>query len=494
MCDKLQVIENMKRESITKNFLYNVAFQVVNLMLPLITTPYVSNVLGPKNIGIYSYTYAYISSFILIGSLGIATYAQREIAASTNVEAQSRKFWEIFCVKLITLGITVLFFLLFAFTSHEYTFYYLLQIPYFVAAMLDISWYYQGIEIFKKVSIRNILTKVIGLILILLFVKKEQDLYLYVLILCLTQLGGNLTMWVNLRKYLVKVKIKELDLVIHIKPACVYFVPTVAYQIYAVLDKAMLGFLGHDIYQNGYYEQAHKLVNISMTVIGSYNSVLRSRMSAYFAEKNFSDVKKYMNRSLHIVSFLIYPMMTGLAGISNNIVPWFFGEEFYPVIHLLMIFSPMFVIQGLRTCIGSHLITPRGSAVQSKVNYGSVVSAIVNVVLNSLLIPKFAAIGAVIASLVSELAMLITCLLLTTKYISVRQIILAGWKYFVAAMVMFIPIYHLAHIFPAEIAYSLLIVLCGVSVYLIALYVLRDRLVRDIIDKGMLKIKKVISP
>ena len=75
--------ESMKtrKNSITTNYIYNMIFQVLNLLLPFITTPYVSRVLKADNIGIYSYTYSIITTFVLVGSLGVATYGQKEIAA-----------------------------------------------------------------------------------------------------------------------------------------------------------------------------------------------------------------------------------------------------------------------------------------------------------------------------------------------------------------------------------------------------------------------------
>lgn len=480
----------MHKDSIKKNYLYNLAFQVVNLILPLITTPYISKTLGPENVGIYSYTYAYISSFILIGSLGIATYAQREIATSIGQEDRTQKFWEIFLVKLLTITATTILFFMFALIYGTYRFYFLIQLPYFLAAILDISWFFQGIEIFKRVSIRNILIKTIGLVLIFGLVKNKNHLYIYILILCASQVVGNLTMWINIKKYIGRMKTKKLCLSRHIKPALIYFVPTVAYQIYAVLDKAMLGILGQDILQNGYYEQAHKLINMVIMVIGSYNAVMRSRMSALFAERKKAAIEYYMIRSLHFVSFLIYPMMFGLAGIASNIVPWFFGEEYGPVIYLLVLFSPMFVVQGLRTCIGSHLITPRGSTVQAKVNYGSIISALSNVILNYLLIPRFAASGAVIASIASELIMLITCLMLTKEYVNVAEIAFVGWKYALAAVVMLIPVRILSEGLRPSLIHSVIIVVIGVCVYLAVLCVLRENMVLSYLRELMNKCAK----
>ena len=92
-----------------KNFFYNVAYQVLILILPLITTPYISRVLGADGIGIYSYTYSIAYTFALVMLLGINNYGNRTIAQyRENKEQVSKKFWGIYCIQFIMSAIVII--------------------------------------------------------------------------------------------------------------------------------------------------------------------------------------------------------------------------------------------------------------------------------------------------------------------------------------------------------------------------------------------------
>lgn len=463
----------MNKDGIKKNYIYNLTYQILNLILPLVTTPYISKVLGPGNIGIYSYTYSFVSTFVMVGSLGIATYGQREIASvNDDKEEYSHRFWEIQVVKMLSVSLSMLFYLVFALCYKDYRIYFLIQIPYFLAAIFDISWLFQGIEKFKYVALRNICVKLLSLALIFLLVKTKNDLPVYIMLLCISQFAGNVTMWMHLRKYVYVSKVAVRDLKKHIKPTFIYFVPTISYQIHSVLDKAMLGVLYQDNAENGYYEQAHKIVNMATMVISSYNIVMRSRMTALFVQKKKKEFEVNFNNSLHFISMLVFPMSFGMAGIAANLVPWFLGIEYGKVTTLLLIFCPMFIIQGLRTCIGYNIITPTG--MQSKGNIVQVTSAITNVFLNAMLIPKYGAIGATVASVAAEGVVLIGYLHYTKEYVRLKNVIYAGYKYLAASLVMFFALSVLSNKFDANILDTFGLIMLGGIIYFVVLLLFRD--------------------
>ena len=159
--------------SITQNFVFNLIYQILNLLLPLITAPYISRVLGAEKVGIYSYTYAIVSTFVMVGSLGIATHGQKEIAANReNYDQRNRLFWEIFLIRLITVTVSTGIFIIYAISNEQYCIFYIAQLPFLISSILDISWLFQGIERFDYVVIRNLLIKLIGIILIFATVYK----------------------------------------------------------------------------------------------------------------------------------------------------------------------------------------------------------------------------------------------------------------------------------------------------------------------------------
>ena len=170
------------KKSVTKNYIYNLAYQVLIIILPVITTPYISRVLGVENIGIYSYTLSISAFFILFGSLGIALYGKREIAyLQKDKKGYSKAFWEILILRTITMAISlIIFYFVFARTG-DYKIYYRILMLEIVANCIDISWFFQGLEEFKKTVIRNMIVKLISVVCIFVFVKNKEDIYIYIL-------------------------------------------------------------------------------------------------------------------------------------------------------------------------------------------------------------------------------------------------------------------------------------------------------------------------
>ena len=183
----------MKKKSVKQNYIYNTIYQIVALVFILVTTPYVARVLGAEKVGIYSYTYSIVTYFILIGSLGIALYGQREIAYyQDNLEKRTKTFFEIFLLRLFLGIISLIIYYFTLCTSGEYKIYYIILILELVASFLDIIWFFQGIEDFKKVVIRNIVVKFIAGISIIIFVKSPDDLWKYAIIFALSNFIGNI--------------------------------------------------------------------------------------------------------------------------------------------------------------------------------------------------------------------------------------------------------------------------------------------------------------
>lgn len=480
------------RRSVTKNYIYNMLFQVLNLLLPFITTPYVSRVLQADNIGIYSYTYSIITTFVLFGSLGVATYGQKEIAAAGDDKQKvSKLFWEINSVKFWAILVASLVYCIMTLMSGRYMLYFAVQFPYFISAALDISWFYQGIEDFKYVAIRGSLIKILSAVLVFVSVRKHDDLVIYLLIMCLSQMIGNIPMWIRLKQEVVRVHIRFCDLKRHLRPTMVYFIPSIATQVYAVLDKAMLGMIVRSDIENGYYEQAHKIVNMTMSIVTSYTVVMRSRMSYLFAQKNYTEIRKRTQESLHFVCMLVFPMGFGLAGIAKNFVPWFFGEGYEKVVDILYAFCPLYVLLGICTCIGTHILTPSGR--QRKSNIGQVAGAIANLCLNAVLIPHLNSIGAAIASTMTEMIILIIYLYYSMEYVRTTDVMKISVKYFIAAVGMFALLRPLSNKLEPSILNSLVLMVFSGAIYALLLFVLRDSFfcnkLRVALEKGKRRIK-----
>ncbi|WP_337814536.1 flippase [Intestinibacter sp.] len=485
----MEKVNKLKTLSIQKNFIFNLAYQILNLLLPLITTPYISRTLGAENIGIYSYTYAIVSTFVMVGSLGIATYGQKEIASYRDNQNKSNTlFWEIFLIRIVTISISILVYLIYIFTNREYFIYFLVQIIFLISASIDISWYFQGIERFDFIVIRNLCIKVSGIMLIFILVKDSSDLITYLSILAGSQLLGNLSAWFYLRKFIGRPKVKKDNIKHHFRETLVFFVPTIAYQIYAVLDRVMLGTLAGSSLQNGYYEQAYKIVGILVSIYTAYNIVLRSRMSFYFKNKKHSLIKETFNFSLKVIIFFSVSMSIGLFCIAEGFVPWFFGNGYEEVIILLKLFAPIIFVMGLSMCIGTHILTPCG--LQKKANIAQCVAAVVNLLLNYFLIPKYLARGATIASFFSQLSVLIIYIFLVYKYIDLKSTLLSLFKNILAGVVMFIVISNISIGLNSSVINTAYEVISGSIIYILVLVILKDYLSIHSIKWIIAKFKK----
>lgn len=343
----------MAKKSIAKNYIYNLIYQTLTLILPLITTPYISRVLGAEGIGIYGYTYSIVSYFILFGSLGVALYGQREIAyTSEHPEKRMKTFLEIVIFRFITVAIAIVVYFLTFMRAGEYQVFYKILLFELIATAFDISWFFQGLEEFKKTVIRNILVRLVSVSLVFIIVKNPEDLIRFFWIYSLADFIGNLSLWLYLPKYFKGQKIKNLNIWVHIAPILLLFIPQIANQVYNMLDKTMIGKIIPDKTEVGYYEQAQKVIRLLLTIVTSLGVVMIPRMASTFASGNKQKVNDYMKKSFNFVFFLSFPLIFGIISISKAFVPIFFGAGYDKVVVLINIISPIVLLLGIANATG----------------------------------------------------------------------------------------------------------------------------------------------
>lgn len=481
--------EASKTPSVKKNYAYNLSYQILNLLTPFITTPYVSRVLGADGIGIYSYTTSIMAYFQMLAILGTTNYGIREIARlRDDKEAMSKAFWEIVILVSLTTSICLVCWLFFSFTSEFYRFFFLALTPLLLSSAFDISWFYTGIEKMGYTVVRNSICKLIGIISLFVFVHEKDDLLIYILLNSVISLLGNISMWSYLPKLVCKVPISKIRLKKHIKETMVYFIITIAISLYTVLDKVLIGIITNDNYQNGYYEQANKIINIAKTLsFTSLNFVMGARISYLFAHNNISEIHKRIDQSTNIIFFLEFGCIFGICSISDNFVPVFFGPGYEPVINMLYLMSPLIFFISLSTCLGSHYYIPAGKIKKS--TKMTIQGSIINLIANCLLIPIFGAKGAVIGSLIGEGIIAIMYCYFAKEYLPLRLIIRNSYKKIIAGCAMFIIAKTISLL--SEQTHiktlSIQIPIC-MLVYLLLLYIMKDMTIVQIVN--MLKLWK----
>ena len=463
-----------------KNYLYNVVYQLFVIIVPLITVPYISRVLGKTAVGINAYTNSIVTYFVLFGSIGVALYGNRTVAYRRNDPKELTKvFWEITLMRLITISIAILAYALYVFfIAREYHSVLLAQGLLLLAAAFDISWLFMGLEDFKKTVVRNMIVKVASLVLIFTFVKTRQDLILFVIITAGSQFFGTLTFWPYLRKTLVKTKVSELDLWQHFMPSIALFIPEIATQVYLVLNKTMLG-KWYSVDSAGYFDNSDKIVRVLLAVVTATGTVMLPRVASTFAAGNFEKVKSYLNVTFDFVSIIAFPLAFGIIAVADNFSLVYFGPGFAGIEDILKVLPLVIIFISWSNAIGKQFLLPTN---QMKPYTASVIGgAFVNIILNIMVIIPFGAVGAAIASVIAEGVVTGIQLFAVRQTLQLKYLFKNTWKYLLAAGAMGMVAYMIGTL-RAGVTGLVLQVVIGAMVYVLLILLLKPTILKIVLQ------------
>lgn len=418
---------------VLKNYAYNLSYQLLVIILPIITTPYVTRVFSATDLGTYGYFNSIVTYFILLATLGVASYGTKEI--SSNRKNIPKNFWGIYTLQFgaTLLSIILYTFLCFGVDEMRNPVAYILGMS-LISKGLDISWLFQGLEDFRKITVRNILVKLVGVISIFLLIKSAKDLYLYVFLLTIFELLGQLSMWLPARKFIGKPHFDIDYTKYHLKPILLLFLPQIAISLYATLDRTMLGMMSstNDV---GIYDQALKLINILLTLVTSLGSVMLPRVSNLLSSGDHKAVNKMHEMSFLIYNLIIFPIMAGMLIVNDDFVTFFLGKDFQDARYAIaiMIFRMFFI--GWTNIMGFQMLIPHNKNKEYMVS--TTVPAILSVALNLLFLPKLGYIGAAIVSVLTEALVWGIQLFYTRSYLKEVPILGSLIKIIVSSGVMY---------------------------------------------------------
>lgn len=478
-----------KRPNIAKNYLYNLMYQILAVITPLLTTPYISRVIGENGIGIYSYSFSITSYFAIFAALGINTYGKLQIAgARDSKEKTSALFWEIFLARIATAALSIIIYIVFVMLfDHRYqTMLFILGLN-VLSVAIDITWFFQGLEMFSVTVVKDTVIKITSVVCIFIFVKDKSDLYKYAFIIQGSSFLGFAVLWGNVRSQLIRTKIDMRNIIKHWTRCWIYFIPTLANTMYSYVDKTMIGAM-INTRENGFYEQASKIQQVAMSVITSVSTVGLPRMAYLFKNKKYEEVKDKFAYCLSFVLMVSIPMVAGIILVADILVPWFLGPSFERSIILLRILSLLILISGLGMTVGQMIVMPSGK--QKQYNYSRIGGLIVNIFLNYLLIKRMGAVGAAAASVFSEFVVLVGFSLSSGKYFKIQNVMKNAINYLIAAMVMTIVVLFEKHLSITSTFLQLMVIaISGGIVYCLSLLVLRDKMFVEAIGVIKSKIK-----
>lgn len=431
------------------NIVYQLVFQVVTVLSPLIVTPYISRTLGAEEIGKYTYAYSIAYYFVLVAGLGINAHGTRQIASAKNDKKQleetfSNLFWVHIFISAITTAVYLIAILCGVNRANQKLS--LIMLFYLLSAVVDVKWFFQGLENFKITVLRSIIIKIIYICAVFVFVHSKTDTAIYTFIMVFVSFFiAEASLFILVPRYIRLRKPNYSGIIREIKPLFVLFIPSVANLLLRHFDKIMLGVLS-TYKQLGYYENSDKIFTILSTFITAIGDVLLPRISNLLVSDNQEKANKIFNYALRIGIIISCAFTFGIISIAREFVPIFFGNEFSECIRIIQWIAPSIIMVAFSVSIRKQFLIPR---YKNKVYLIATGSGLVsNLIGNAILIPCFGAMGAVYATLIAEMTVIICQFLMIRKELNylpfVKDLIIFCWvgmiMFFIVRLTSLIPI------------------------------------------------------
>lgn len=478
----------MEIKSVKLNFILNAIRIFLGAFFILITTPYVTRVLGAENLGKVDYVTSFIQYFILFTALGVPNYGIREIARTRENEIERTKVvLELGIILVVTtiFGYIILFFLLNKILNFkEIKTLILIMSIWIFFNNIGFEWFYQGIENQIYITVRFIVIRLVVIVLMFLFIKTSNDYYIYGVIIVLMNSGSNILNLINIRKYLSfkDIKLKDLNIFRHLKPILIIFAASLSISVYLQLDVVMLGNINDKVV--AYYTVPNKLIRLVMILITALGTVLVPRISNCIKNKDVENYKKYINLSLKYILMIAIPSLVGIFLLADNIIYIMAGEKFLQSILTMRILVFILFIVGLAYFLGFQILYPHG--LEKYYTYSVTIAAIINFIFNYIMIPKYYQNGAAIGTIIAELTGVIMMLYFTRNYLKdIEFYSLKNLKYFVSAGIMGIVILVIKNLNLDNLLTMLIAISLGSIIYFLILFLLKEDI--TILGMNMLK-------
>lgn len=479
----------MKEKSLTKNYIYNLILTSVNIIFPLVTSPYISYILGVENIGKVNYANSIINWFILFASFGIPRYGVREIARNREKKKElNNAFWNLIAIQIICTLIACVIYLLLVLNSsliHNLNLYFIMFFM-LLLNIFSIDWFYQGIEEYEYITKRNISIKIISLILIFSMIKDKENYLIYASINVFAMCFNNILNYFHVKKYISKEKGK-LKLKYYFRELRVYFFTTLIIASYNQLDQVMIGALSErDL---AYYLRSKMVLGVGINITNSIVTVLIPRVS-YLIEKDYFKYNLILQESLNYIYILALPCFAGIYMLSDQLMILLGGREFLPAANSLKIISIVIFISAIGNWqINQILLSHRKEKISFLIQC---IASIVSIILNVILIPKFFYIGAAITWVLTEFLLVFMEFIAIKKYcdnVNIKYLNKSLFKYLFATMIMSLEIYILKSNINMNVLIVILGILFGSITYFLILILLKEKLILEILNKRTFKYK-----
>jgi len=394
-------------KSLAKNSIYNTIYKSLNVLFPLIIAAWVSRILMAEGIGKVASAQNIVQYFAIVAALGLPTYGTKIIAAKNGKQhEQNKAFSELFIINAISTIICSIAYYMMVYTlsyfQERWSLFIVcgLAIPFNI---INVDWFYQGKEEYGYIMIRSMVIKILSLIACFLLVRSSNDFIIYAAITTLTAVANYIFNMVHIRKY-VRFEYKNLDVRQHVKPVLIMLAASIAIEIYTLADTTMLTFFYGDTIV-GYYSNAIRGIRVIKTVVTAICAVFLPRLSYYYANDNKHGFDVLINKGIKILTMISIPTTVGVILVANDLVPLLFGDGFTESILTTRILSISIISVAFSNFFGYQVLVVIGKEKQMMIS--TIIGAVVNIILNFVLIIPFMHNGVAFASVVTEICVTI---------------------------------------------------------------------------------------
>lgn len=422
------------KTSLKKNVIYNFAYQLLILALPLVTAPYLARVIGAEGVGVYSYSYSVATYFVYFIKLGLDNYGNRSIAAVQDIRIErSRRFWEIYTMQTTCFVIVGSFYVVYAVAISGDAIIALLQGVYVLSALFDINWFFFGMEQFRLTVIRNTVVKILTAVAVFVFVRGAGDIDAYVAVMCTGFLVSQLALWPFLGRYVDLVKPTIKGVVRHLKPNLVLFIPVIAVSVYNILSKIILGAIA-GTEEVGFFENAAKVIQVPTALVTAVGTVMLPRTSALVAKGEHEAAARHTERTLVYVMAFTAIAAFGIPIIASPFTGLFYGAGFEPSAACMVVLCTTIPFLGFGNVVRTQYLIPMA---RDKVFlWSAVCGAVANISVNLALIPRFGCLGAAFGSVAAEISVLLYQLVMVRWEIPLSRYLKIAAAFLAAGAVM----------------------------------------------------------
>ena len=408
--------------SVKNSVFYNVLLAISQVFFPLITFPYLARTLGPEHIGALNFAESIAKYFVMLAALGIPIYGIREIAKVQNeLKERTKIFAEIFTINLIfTLGLSLIFLAAVFFIpqlNKEKTLFYW-TIAYFIFQVFYLEWFFNGMNQFKFIAIRQFIIRFFFIIFVFILIKSQLDYVNYMRM----QFGLSVLLAIinfnNLSKHIAlnKASFSSLDLRKHIKPLLYIFLTIFSISIYFSLDTILLGFLANNE-SVGYYSTALKLNKLIIAVFGAVTVAIFPSLINLYHSQQIEKFRELIRQVFFVLVSLSIPAIVIFISCAKEIVHVLFSQNFDRSILPLQITAPLILIVSLSSIFGFQVLS--ALAKDRQILYSAIIGMSVSIVLSILIVPTLMEVGEAITILVTELSVSVSFIYFTKKYFKV---------------------------------------------------------------------------